>query len=83
MLQKKEIRDFYGRIIGWIETDTVTGDKIGRDFYHRIVGYYEKKLDVTRDFYKRIVAKGDALSGLIWEEEQKYHAVDVNKKNKK
>lgn len=81
-MQKKELRDFYGRIIGWIETDERTGDKIGRDFYGRIVGTYQKSLDVTRDFYGRIVARGDALSGLIWEEENKNHNVDVSKKNK-
>ena len=29
------IKDFYNRIIGYIETDSVTGDKVGRDFYRR------------------------------------------------
>lgn len=79
-MTKREIRDFYGRIIGWVETDDVTGNKTGRDFYGRIVGYYDAKLNVTRDFYQRIVARGDALSGLIWEEENKNHNVDVSKK---
>lgn len=81
-MTKKEIRDFYNRIIGWVETDERTGNKTGRDFYGRIVGTYEAKLDVTRDFYGRIVAHGDALSGLIWEEENKNHNVDVNKKKR-
>lgn len=65
------IRDYYKRIIGYIETDTDTGDKVARDFYKRILGYYEKKLNVTRDFYKRIVANGDALAGLIYAENEK------------
>ena len=46
-MTKTEIRDFYGRIIGWVETDEVTGDKTGRDFYGRIVGYYQKSLNWT------------------------------------
>jgi len=65
------IKDFYNRIIGYIETDSVTGDKVGRDFYRRIVGYYDKKTDTTRDFYRRIVSKGDILSALIYAENNK------------
>lgn len=82
-MRKEAIRDFYGRIIGWVETDERTGDKIGRDFYQRIVGFYDKKLNVTRDFYKRIVARGDALTGLILEEENKSHNVNISLKGKK
>ena len=55
---KTQIRDFYGRIIGTIETDNFE-NKTARDFYGRIVGYYDKKLNVTRDFYKRIVGYYD------------------------
>ncbi len=55
---KVTIRDFTGKIIGFIETDTL-GNKIVRDFYGRIVGKYDKKTDTTRDFYGRIIARGD------------------------
>lgn len=79
-MTKSEIRDFYGRVIGTIETDDRTGNKTARDFYGRIVGTWDKRLNVTRDFYGRIVAQGDALSGLIWEEENKNHNVDISKK---
>lgn len=65
------VKDFYGRIIGFIETDPITGDKVGKDFYRRIVGFYDKKLDVTRDFYRRIVAKGDVLSSLVVDADKK------------
>ena len=74
MMNKEYVRDFYNRIIGSIETDTITGNKIARDFYNRIVGTYDKKNNVTRDFYNRIVAKGDALTVLIWENENKYNS---------
>lgn len=65
------IRDFYNRIIGYIETDSATGNKIGRDFYRRVVGYYDKKLNVTRDFYQRIVGRGDILASLIAQAEER------------
>lgn len=71
MMDRKPVRDFYNRIIGWIDTDTVTGDQVGRDFYQRIVGYYDSKLNVTRDFYKRIVNHGNMLAALIQQENDK------------
>ena len=67
------IRDYSGRIIGYVETEA-NGDKIFRDFYRRILGYYDKALNLTRDFYKRIVARGDAGVGLIYAEEEKRKA---------
>lgn len=61
---KETLKDYYGRIIGYIETKP-NGDQTGYDFYHRIVGYYQKKQNVTTDFYRRIVGRGNILSGLI------------------
>ena len=58
------IRDFYNRIIGYIETDK-DGNKTVRDFYRKILGRYDKKHDVTRDFYNRIIGKGDLSSMLL------------------
>jgi len=72
MITTETIRDFQRRIIGYIETDSVTGNKTVRNFYKQILGYYDKNLNVTRDFYKRIVANGDAAVGLIYQ--------DLNKK---
>lgn len=63
-MDKVTIRDFYGRIIGYIDTDK-DGNKTVRDFYGRIKGYYNKRQDVTRDFYGRIVAHGDQSSMLL------------------
>mgnify|MGYP006864405277 CR=1 FL=1 len=64
MSDREVVRDFYGRILGTITTDS-TGNKTVRDFYGRILGKYDKKQNVTRDFYGRIVAKGDRSSALI------------------
>lgn len=63
-MTKEIIRDFYGRILGSITTES-NGNKTVRDFYGRIVGKYDKSCNVTRDFYGRIVAKGDRSAGLI------------------
>ena len=65
MKNKITLRDFYGRIIGYIEEDS-KGNKTVRDFYGRILGYYDKAADVTRDFYKKIIARGDQSSALIY-----------------
>ena len=64
MADREIIRDFYGRILGSITTDS-KGNKVVRDFYGKILGKYDKKTNVTRDFYGRIVAKGDRTSALI------------------
>lgn len=64
------IKDYYNRVIGKIETKA-NGDKIGKDFYNRVVGYYEKSSNLTKDFYRRVVSKGDTLAGLIIAEEAK------------
>lgn len=61
MIKKEKIRDWTGKILGFVETDSVTGNKVIRDFYGRIVGKYDKRADVTRDFYGNKVARGDQL----------------------
>ncbi len=72
--KKTPIKDFYNVIMGYIEVDPATGDEIATDFYGKILGYYDKKLNITRDFYKKILARGNVLSGLIYN--------NYNKKNK-
>lgn len=67
------IRNFKGQIIGYVETEN-NGDKTFRNFYRRILGYYDKALNVTRDFYKRVIARGDAGVGLIYAEAAKEEA---------
>lgn len=61
MLQRESVKDWTGKIIGFIITDTQTGNKKITDFYGRIKGKYNKKLDITQDFYGRKVSKGDQL----------------------
>lgn len=64
-MQEETIREFSGKIIGYIETDA-QGNKTVRNFYRQIVGRYDANAKVTRDFYGRIVAKGDVSTGLLY-----------------
>ena len=67
-MAKEFVKDFYGRIIGSTE---VSGDKvIVRDFYNRILGWYDKRDNTTRDFYGKIISKGDTAIGLIYRNKQ-------------
>lgn len=58
------IRDFTGKVIGKIETDS-NGNKLVRDFYGKVLGRYDKTYDVTRDFSGRVIARGDVAAALI------------------
>ena len=64
IVDKQVIKNWRGRIIGYIETDH-NGNKLVKDFYRKIVGRYDKKNDVTRDFYGRMIARGDQCSLLL------------------
>ena len=65
MIQREKIKDWTGKIIGIIETDTVTGNKVVKDWHGKIKGRYIKRLNVTQDFYGRQVAKGDQSPMLL------------------
>lgn len=65
-MAKETIKDFYGRIIGSIQT-LPDGSKIAYDFYGKILGKFDKVQNVTKDFYGRIISTGDSTSKLIWD----------------
>lgn len=65
MIERDKVKDYTGKIIGFIDYDTFTGDKVVRDFYGRILGRYRKRLNITQDFYGRTVAKGDRVMMLL------------------
>lgn len=66
-MTKDTIRDFHGRIIGYIETDD-NGNKTIKNFYGKILGYYQKSDNTTRNFYRKIIARGDQSSALFYTE---------------
>ena len=63
-MNEQVIRDFYGKIIGYIEVKP-NGDKIVRNFYRKVLGRYDKASDTTRDFYGKIIARGDSTGMLF------------------
>ena len=63
-MAKETIRDFYGKILGTVETFS-NGDKELRDFYGKILGRYQKSDNTTRNFFGQTVANGDALMMLL------------------
>lgn len=63
-MKQEVIKDWTGKIIGYIETD-YKGNKIVRDFYRKVIGRYDKYHNVTRDFYGKTIAKGDQCSLLF------------------
>lgn len=67
-MAREVIKDFYGRIIGSIETD-MRGNAVGKDFYNRIVGSYDANLNKTKNFYGQIIGTGNQLVRLIYQAE--------------
>lgn len=70
-ISKTPVRDISGKIIGFIETDK-DGNKQVRNFYGRILGTYDSRLDVTRDFYGKIITRGDSVVGFLYDEKNKF-----------
>ncbi len=64
---RETIKDFYGKILGYIDDD-INNRKVAKNFYGKILGYYYAKEDVTKDFYGKIVSHGNILSSLIRED---------------
>lgn len=64
-MQEETLRDFYGKIIGYVQT-TPNGDKVYKDFYRRIVARYTKSSNKTTDFYGRLIGWGDLGAGLLY-----------------
>lgn len=68
MTKREPIRDFYKKILGYLDTDTVTGVKTIRNFYMKILGTYDPRDNKTRDFYRRIIGTGDLTMMLLNED---------------
>ena len=66
--QEEWIRDFQTRkIIGILRTQK-NGDVMAIEFdSRRVLGYYRKKVDITTDFYGRMVAKGNCVVAFIYD----------------
>ncbi len=69
IVSKDAIRDFYGRILGFVETDR-EGNQQVRAFSGIILGFYDKKNNCTRDFYGKIISKGNTAVGLLYKDQK-------------
>lgn len=63
-MSKIAIKDWQGRVQGYID-ERPNGDKYVSDWRGVQQGRYIKAQDVTKDFYGRVIAKGDMASALI------------------
>lgn len=61
---RQTIKDFHFKVIGFIDTDE-KGVQTARDSVLRVVGTYDPRTDITKDFYGRIVGRGNILSSLF------------------
>lgn len=64
MAQRQRIRDFRGITLGFIE-EKPDGRVVATDFYGRKLGEYNPIPDVTRDFYGKIIARGNCAAMLV------------------
>ena len=62
---KEPVRAFNGKIIGWVETDN-EGNQLIRAFTGKVLAKYDKKFDVTRDFYGRVISRGNTAIGQLY-----------------
>lgn len=64
MPQGTPLKDFKGRIYGYLHTQT-NGDVWAYDFYGKLVGKYIKSEDVTRNFNGQNISTGNVVVTLI------------------
>lgn len=64
MPQGTPLKDFYGRIYGYLDRQS-NGDVWAYDFRGRLVGKYLRSEDVTRDWYGHNVSTGNVVASLI------------------
>ncbi len=71
MIKEEKITDFYGYILGYIRTDTITGDKTAYNFSRVILGKYDSRNNVTKDFLGKIISRGDTTTALVYNSKNK------------
>ena len=71
MISRQPIKDRNYRIIGYIDTDSSSGDKTAYSFAGKIVGFYQKQFDRTITYTTEIVGFGDQLVSLLYIEDNK------------
>lgn len=80
MIEKKVIKNFYGKLLGTIETDTVAKKRKAKDFYGRLLGTYDPREDTTKNYYGRLISRGDSLEALVYNSGQNYRKTESKQK---
>lgn len=65
VISREPVREFGGKIIGWVETDS-EGNQDIRNFYGVIIARYDARINVTRDFYGKVLTQGNTASGQLF-----------------
>ena len=66
MVQEMYIKEFNGNILGIIRTES-NGDQTAIDYRtQKIVGYYRATFDTTTDPSRRVIARGNCVTALIY-----------------
>ncbi len=61
---RETIREYNGMILGYLDHES-NGDITVRNVYGKILGRYEKRYDVTKDFYGKILYRGNMAAALL------------------
>ena len=64
MSKRETIREFSGSIIGYLDHES-NGDVYVRNFLGKNLGHYEASTDTTKDFYGRILYRGNMAAALL------------------
>ncbi len=63
-MNKTPVKDFNGRILGWIVTEP-DGRQKAMDFKGKLLGTYYPDRNTTNDFYGRVLYRGNMITSLI------------------
>lgn len=61
---RETIREFSGMIVGYLDHES-NGDITVRTFTGKILGRYERSSDTTKDFYGKILYRGNMAPALL------------------
>ena len=64
MSGRETIRDYSGRIIGYLDHES-NGDITVRSYNGQMLGRYTARDDITRDYYGKILYRGNMAAALL------------------
>lgn len=81
-MAQMEIKNRAGLVIGYIK-DQADGRKVATTRQGIILGYYNPKTNETRDRQSNLLAKGDILSGMVFQSGELPPYTTLGKDNEK